>query len=170
MSAMETTTSACTIMARRSEGRTGPGRAGEGAPRGEIVETRIWIREHDWLYGIYTSAENTSPRFGFPDLISACVSLVFDEQESAARIFGYLRSTLVLLDPQTPRRRAELWRAQYELLADLQRGHENRHPNPTYQVDQFTTTCVALVARTEDAKRCILEQARRNTAERAGSH
>lgn len=142
-------------------------RAAEAAPRSEIVETRIWIQEHDWLYGIYASAENSSPRFGFCDLISACVSLVFAGEEPAARIFNYLRSTLVLLDPNTPRRRAELWRAQHELLAGLQRSADNRHPYPVYQLDHLTTTCVALVAKTEEAKPRMLEQARRNTAERA---
>ena len=140
----------------------------EGTRAQGVIETRIWIEEHDFLHGIYASPENTSPRFGFPDLISACVSLMFAQEDPAARIFGYLRSTLVLRDPETPRRRAELWRAQFELLLDLQRSPANRHPNPMYQLDQLTTACVALVAGGVDKSR-IFEHARKNTAERAAS-
>lgn len=153
------------------QGGRGPVGRGESAARAaETVETRIWIEEHDFLHQIYASAENTSPRFGFPDLISACVSLVFAGEEPVERIFGYLASTLVLRDPETTRRRAELWRAQFDLLVELQRSPWNRHPNPMYQLDQLTTACVALVARSAQAKRGILEQARKNTAARAAAH
>jgi hypothetical protein len=129
------------------------------------VDTYVWIDEYQFLYVIYDSVRNTSPRFRFPDLISACVSLVFMGENPAERIFDYLRSQLVLR-PDSERRREALWKPQYELLLGLQRSAENRHPHPQFQLDQFTTACVALVMKEDDCADKMRERARRNTAER----
>ncbi len=132
-----------------------------------VIETRLWLEEHDWLYRLLRSNDNISPTFRFPDLISASVSLVFTHQHAAARIFRFLGTELVLRSPQTPRRRESMWRHQYQLLLDLQRSPANRHPNPKFQLDQLTTACVAL-CRTEDGSgSTILRQARRNMVERS---
>lgn len=132
-----------------------------------VIETRLWIEEHDWLYRLMHSEENVSPTFRFPDLISACVSLVFAQQSAPACIFQYLGTELILRSPHTPRRRESMWRHQYQLLLDLQRSPANRHPNPKFQLDQLTTACVALCQAEDGSGAGILRQARHNMAERA---
>ena len=134
----------------------------------DTIDTYVWTDEYDFLRSLYDSADNTSPKFRFPDLISACVSLVFRDDNAAELIFAYLRSELVLRSPDTTRRREAMWKAQYNLLLGLQRSRGNKHPYPQFQLDQFTTTCVALVRLAGDAQRRIFDQARKNTAERAG--
>jgi hypothetical protein len=133
----------------------------------DVIETRLWLEEHDWLYRLLRSEDNVSPTFRFPDLISASVSLVFAHQHAAARIFRFLGTELVLRSPQTPRRRESMWRHQYQLLLDLQRSPANRHPNPKFQLDQLTTACVALCRADDGSGAGILRQARRNMAERS---
>ena len=132
-----------------------------------VIETRLWLEEHDWLYGLLRSSDNVSPTFRFPDLISACVSLVFEHHDGPTRIFRFLGTELVLRSPQTPRRRESMWRHQYQLLLDLQRSPANRHPNPKFQLDQLTTACVALCRADDGSGAGILRQARRNMAERS---
>jgi len=133
----------------------------------DVIETRLWLEEHDWLYGLLRSEDNVSPTFRFPDLISASVSLVFTHQDAAVRIFQFLGTELILRSPQTPRRRESMWRQQYQLLLDLQRSPANRHPNPKFQLDQLTTACVALCRAWDESGAAILGQARRNMAARS---
>ena len=133
----------------------------------DVIETRLWLEEHDWLYGLLRSDDNVSPTFRFPDLISASVSLVFTHQDAPCRIFRFLGTELVLRSPETPRRRESMWRHQYQLLLDLQRSPANRHPNPKFQLDQLTTACVALCRAEDGSGAGILRQARRNMAERS---
>lgn len=133
----------------------------------DVIETRLWLEEHDWLYRLLRSEDNVSPTFRFPDLISATVSLVFTHQDAPDRIFRFLGTELVLRSPETPRRRESMWRRQYQLLLDLQRSPANRHPNPKFQLDQLTTACVALCRAEDGAGASILQQARRNMAERS---
>ena len=133
----------------------------------DVIETRLWFEEHDWLYRLLRSEDNVSPTFRFPDLISASVSLVFKHQDAPCRIFRFLGTELVLRSPETPRRRESMWRQQYQLLLDLQRSPANRHPNPKFQLDQLTTACVALCRAEDGSGAGILRQARRNMAERS---
>jgi hypothetical protein len=133
----------------------------------DTVETQLWIDEHDWLHAVLKSPHNVSPTFRFPDLISACIALVFAEPQGKERIFGYLGKELVLRDPRTPRRREYVWRDQFELLRGLQLSLANRHPNPMFQLDQLTTACVALARRSEAASARVLQQARINMAHRS---
>ena len=133
----------------------------------DTIETRLWLEEHDWLYGLLRSDDNVSPTFRFPDLISACVSLVFLHHDAPARIFNFLGTQLVLRSPQTPRRRESMWRPQYDLLLAVQRSPANRHPNPKFQLDQLTTACVALCRQHDGAEAMVLRQARLNMAERS---
>lgn len=132
-----------------------------------VVETRLWIEEHEWLYGLLRSASNVSPTFRLPDLISACVAIIFAAPDAAHRIFGFLGAELILRDPMTPRRRESMWRSQYEQLQELQRSPLNRHPHPKFQLDQLTTACVALCRQADDTGVNVLRQARHNMAERA---
>ena len=133
----------------------------------DVIETRLWLEEHDWLYWLLRSETNVSPTFRFPDLISACVSQVFAQPDASACIFRFLGTELVLRSPQTPRRRESMWRHQYQLLLGLQRSPANRHPNPKFQLDQLTTACVALCRAEDGSGAAILRQARRNMAERS---
>ncbi len=133
----------------------------------EIIETRLWLEEHDWLYRLLRSETNVSPTFRFPDLISACVSQVFALPDAPTRIFRFLGTELVLRSPQTPRRRESMWRNQYQLLLELQRSPANRHPNPKFQLDQLTTACVALCQMQDQAGTSVLLQARLNMVDRS---
>ena len=133
----------------------------------DTIETRLWLEEHEWLYAMLRSEDNVSPTFRIPDLISACVSLVFMHDDAATRIFDFLGTQLVLRPPQTPRRRETMWRQQYELLLAVQRSPANRHPNPKFQLDQLTTACVALCRRHSEPEALVLRQARLNMADRS---
>jgi hypothetical protein len=130
------------------------------------VETRLWTREHQWLYSVFKSPSNVAPKFRFPDLISACVSIVFDAPHGSDELFAYMRSTLTLRDHHEGRRTEVMWRPQYQLLLDAQRSPANQYPNPNFQLDQLTTGCVALArARGEDGSE-VLHRARLNLASR----
>ena len=138
------------------------------APRqDDSVETQLWLEEHEWLHTLQRSPNNVSPTFRFPDLISACVSLVFADAAAGSRIFAYLGQELVLRNPRTPRRREFMWHEQFQMLRALQMSEANRHPNPMFQLDQLTTACVALVRASDAAAEHVLLQARRNVAVRA---
>ena len=78
----------------------------------DVIETRLWLEEHDWLYRLLRSKDNVSPTFRFPDLISASVSLVFTHQDAPKRIFQFMGTELVLRSPQTPRCLESRWRQQ----------------------------------------------------------
>ena len=132
----------------------------------DVVETRLWLDEHVWLYSVLKSDQNIDPIFRFPDLISACVSLIFSAPEAARQIFGFLGTDLVARDPNTPRRREAMWRPQYDLLLALQRSPANRHPNPKFQLDHLTTACVALCQQADETGASVLQQARINMAQR----
>jgi hypothetical protein len=93
----------------------------------DTIETRLWLEEHNWLYALLKSEHNVSPTFRFPDLISACVSLVFANENPAARIFEFLGTKLVLRAPHSPRRRESMWMPQYTLLLAVQRSPANMH-------------------------------------------
>lgn len=144
-----------------------PGHSNAGSPdTSDVVETRLWMEEHNWLYGLLRSSENVAPTFRIPDLLSACVAIVFSSDDAAERIFGFLGTALVMRSPTTPRRRESLWRPQYELLHDLQCSPANRHPNPKFQLDQLTTSCVALCQQEDESGAAVLRQARHNMVER----
>lgn len=133
------------------------------------VTTLVWIDEFERLEMIYHDADNHSPKFRTPDLISACVSLVFAAEDAADVIFKHVHTCLLLRDSDTPRHTAAIWRPQYELLLALQRSARNRHPNPQFNLDHFTTACVHLALEHDNAKRLIFAHARQNTARRAGA-
>lgn len=132
----------------------------------DTIETRLWLEEHAWLYTLLKSEQNVSPTFRYPDLISACVSLVFAGDGAPARIFEFLGTELILRVPHSPRRRESMWMPQYELLLAIQRSPANQHPNPKFQLDQLTTACVALSHKTDPSGAHVLMQARINMASR----
>lgn len=132
----------------------------------DTIETRLWLEEHEWLYALLKSENNVSPTFRCPDLISACVSLVFTGDDASMRIFEFLGTELILRAPHSPRRRESMWMPQYELLLALQRSPANQHPNPKFQLDQLTTACVALSRKADPSGAQVLMQARINMAHR----
>lgn len=133
----------------------------------DVIETYLWVEEHDWLKALQHSPENNSPQFRVPDLLGACISIVFGEDDPSGRVFGYLETELICRNPRTARRQERMWREHFDLLQGLQRSPANRYPNPSFALDQLTTACVAIVKAdaVEDAR--ILDQARRNMAARA---
>lgn len=88
----------------------------------DTIEAKLWVEEHNSLYALLKSEQNVSPTFRFPDLISACVSPVFTNENAAARIFDFFGTELVLRMPRNPRRRESMWITQYDLLLPLQRS------------------------------------------------
>jgi len=82
-----------------------PGHSHAGGPdTSDVVETRLWMEEHNWLYGLLRSSDNVAPTFRIPDLLSACVAIIFSRDDAAERIFGFLGTALVMRSPTTPRR------------------------------------------------------------------
>ncbi|MBB3122183.1 hypothetical protein [Pseudoduganella violacea] len=136
----------------------------------DIVGTRIWLDEFNLLEVLYNDVGNCSPKLRYPDLISACVSVVFEDADPAVRIFGFLHTQLVLRDQETARRQESMWRMQYRQLLALQKSELNRHPHPQFKLDHFTTGCVALAMQASNAKARIFDHARRNIALRAAAH
>ena len=132
----------------------------------DVIETYLWVEEHDWLKVLHRSPANNSPQFRVPDLLGACISIVFDGDDPSGRVFGYLSRELILRDSQTPRRQERMWREHFALLQHLQRSPANRYPHPSFALDQLTTACVAIVRADAVADARILDQARRNTAAR----
>lgn len=135
--------------------------------RNDTMETRVWLDEFLCLECLYNDVENCSPKLRFPDLISACISVICTMPDAATRIFTYLHSQLILRDQETPRRQASIWRPQYDMLLALQKSRMNSHPNPQFKLDHFTTACISLTLALPDAKRRVFEQARKNIADRA---
>lgn len=133
------------------------------------VTTLVWMDEYERLDRIYHDADNHSPKFRTPDLISACITVVFTDNDATDRIFRHIHTRLLLRELDTPRHASEIWRTQYELLLALQRSPRNRHPNPRFNLDHFTTACVHLALERADAKHQILAHARQNTARRASA-
>ncbi|RTL56501.1 MAG: hypothetical protein EKK46_04655 [Rhodocyclaceae bacterium] len=86
----------------------------------EIIETRLWIEKHNWLYDLRHSNVNVAPTFRFPDFSSTSVPLIF-------QFFGI---QLVLRSPDIPRRRVSIWRSLNQLLLNLQRSPANRWAVP----------------------------------------
>lgn len=136
-------------------------------PPPATIETRLWAEEHQWLHGLFKSSANVAPTFRFPDLISACVTLVFEAPGGSLQLFTYMRTRLALRDQRAGGlRKEDMWRQQYQLLLNAQRSPDNQHPNPNFQLDQFTTACVALARARDEAGTPVLHQARLNLAER----
>lgn len=145
------------------------GQQGESQRRGDTVTTRVWIEEFRALETLYSDSANCSPKLRYPDLISGCVSLVFDGLDPVNRIFTFLHTKLVLRDQETARRQEDMWRPQYQLLLALQKSELNRHPHPQFKLDHFTTACVALALEEPRASNKVFDYARRNIARRAKS-
>lgn len=154
---------------RQSTFAVADGQEPEAQSRSGTVITRVWMDEFQGLESLYNDAANCSPKLRYPDLISGCISLVFDSLDPASRIFTFLHTALVLRDQETPRRQESIWRAQYLLLLALQKSELNRHPHPQFKLDHFTTACVALALQEPRATQKVFHFARRNIAQRAAS-
>jgi hypothetical protein len=136
---------------------------------GDIVQTRLWLPEHEWLYSVMKSPQNTCPKFRFPDLLAACVTLAFATQATRERLITFLRSELLLRKQEKQRRTCDIWKAQFDLLMTAHRDEWNRFPNPMFNLDQITTGCVAVVMTMLDAQNQVLSQARLNVVARTSA-
>lgn len=128
----------------------------------DIVQTSVWLAEHEWLYGVMKSPHNSCPKFRIPDLLAACVTLAFASQESQEHLITFLRSDFILRTPGKPRRSCDIWKQQFDMLMTAHRADWNRFPHPMFNLDQITTGCVAVVMKQPDARDQVLSQARRN--------
>ncbi|MDZ5455063.1 hypothetical protein [Azohydromonas lata] len=142
----------------------------DGADRAaDIVQTSLWLREHEWLYSVMKSPRNTCPKFRIPDLLAACVTLAFSSDVSQHQLITYLRSELLLRQPEKTRRSCDIWKSQFDLLMTAHRDDWNRFPHPMFNLDQICTGCVAVVMTMGDAQTQVLSQARRNVVARTSS-
>lgn len=132
----------------------------------DVVETYLWVEEHDWLKALHRSPANNTPQFRVPDLLGACISIVLDSNDPSRRIFGYLGRELIRRDPGTARRHERMWREHFAQLQALQRSPANAYPNPCFSLDCLATACVAIVIADRVENGTILAQARRNMATR----
>jgi hypothetical protein len=123
-----------------------------------VIETRLWLEEHDWLYRLLRSEDNVSPTFRFPDLISASVSLVFTHQDAPVASSGFSGPSLF---SARPKHRAAANRCGGTSTSCCWTCNvpANRHPNPKFQLDQLTTACVALCRAEDGSGAGILRQA-----------
>ena len=85
----------------------------------QTVQTGIWIEEHGWLHRLFKSPDNASPKFRFPDLLGACVSLALRDPASQRRLVEYLVTQLTLRNPRTERRSCDIWAAQFLSLIHI---------------------------------------------------
>lgn len=134
-----------------------------------LIGTLLDQQEFEILHSLYLSKENESPKFGFPDLISACVSLVFEDYDKVREaLFKYVRTELTLRNSgyKIKRRKEDMWNTQYLLIRSLQVSSENHYPHPKFDLGDFTTACIALASACEKADAKILNQARKNLATR----
>ena len=91
----------------------------------QTVQTGIWIEEHGWLHRLFKSPDNASPKFRFPDLLGACVSLALRDPASQRRLVEYLVTQLTLRNPRTERRSCDIWAVQFELVMAAHRAPWN---------------------------------------------
>jgi hypothetical protein len=134
-----------------------------------IVMTRVWLVEHDWLHSVYASSANHSPRFRFPDLLSACIALVLASSDAMPALQRFLSTELGARDGGTPRRSCHVWRSQFDDLLREHRAAWNSHPNPKFDLDDIATGCVAVVRAGHDPIGRVLQQARLNYAARSAA-
>lgn len=109
------------------------------------VTTRLATTEHDWLHAsVYRHADNRSPRFRMPDLLSACVSLAIGQASDGAELLNRLVGDIARR-PLSACRSCDIWQPQFELLMRAHRAAWNEFPHPKFELDQLTTACVAIV-------------------------
>lgn len=147
-----------------------PSRSRPGYMQRETADTYVWREEHDWLRTLLRSSENKAPQFRVPDLIGACVAIVFRSDQASERLFHVLRTQLILRDPNTPRRQEKMWHSDFVTLQAVQRSAANQYPNPHFELDQLLTACICLARAQLADERDVFQQARLNTVSAAALH
>lgn len=138
------------------------------SPNALAVSAYVIVEEHEWLVSLLRDSANASPQFRMPDLIGACLSLVFEAQDPSSKIFEVLRSDLVLRGT-SQRRQEQIWRADFERLQEIQRSAHNQYPHPNFSLDLILSACIAITRKSETAPGQLFQLARTNTAQRARS-
>lgn len=131
------------------------------------VDARLLKEEHDWLVSISRDPANSSPKFRLPDLIGACVTIVFEQDDPLDVIFHILHSTVILRGSDAARRQERIFEGDFTSLQEIQRSPANRYPNPCFSLDQIVSACVAYVRTQGVEARDLFDRARANTARRA---
>jgi len=137
--------------------------------RPSTVETHVWEQEHAWLHRLFKSPLNTFPKFRFPDLLAACISLVVGAADGHRLVVEFMVNELTTRDPASKRRHCDVWSEQFDQLVALHRGPLNRFPNPMFDLDHIATACVALARLDPFGESAVLAQARRNLVARTNS-
>ena len=138
------------------------------------VQTGIWIEEHGWLHRLFKSPDNTSPRFRFPDLLGACVSLTLGNTQTHHRRVQYLATQLPLPDPrreattQAERAQAERRRQLVELLAEIEKRVNNENARPRKRYVSPATREVVYAQYYDQLRRKIEERGTRDFPEYRG--
>ena len=135
--------------------------------RRSTVQTHVWLEEHDWLHRVFKSSNNTSPKFRFPDLLSACVSMALADTDAQQRLVEFLVTRQTLRDPKCERRSCDIFPTQFDQVMEAHRAPWNRFPNPMFELDHITTGCVAVAMAMPDGEERVLRQARANLLARA---
>ena len=130
--------------------------------RPATIETHVWEQEHAWLHSVFKSPRNTLPKFRFPDLLAACISLVVGAADAHLRMVEFMVTELTARDPSSKRRNCDVWVSQFDQLMDFHRGPLNRFPNPKFDLDHIATACVALAQQHPFGEAAVLTEARRN--------
>lgn len=133
------------------------------------VSTSVWIEEHEALHRLFKSPGNSSPKFRFPDLLSACVSLVLGEADGQRQLIAYLTSRHLQRHPKTRRRSCQIFQAQFDQAMSAHRADWNRFPNPCFDLDQILTGCVLVALEAENGASRVLQRARDNLQARSVS-
>lgn len=131
------------------------------------VRTSVWIDEHNWLHELYKSPSNTSPKFRFPDLLSACVALTLSDLDNSNRLVKHLRTRHALRDPKCPGRSCDIFPVQFGQVLEAHRAAWNRFPNPMFEIEHILTGCVAIAMSMPSGSDLVLHQARDNLIARS---
>ncbi len=139
--------------------------AGDAGPT--TVQTRLWVQEHDCLYRVLKSRNNTSPKFRFPDLMGACVSLVAGHSQGHQLLVDFLANELSQRDPTAQMRSCDIWPAQFDQLMSVRGAAWNRFPNPMFELEHIASACVAVAMQAPFGEAPVLLEARRNFVARS---
>jgi hypothetical protein len=135
----------------------------------ELVASRVWIQEHEWLHAVFKNKQNQSPKFRYPDLLSACIALTLNDPHNVGRLRAFLRAELSQRDPRSLRRTCHVWKPQFDALLAEHRAAWNDYPNPKFELDAIATGCVAVSRASASAVEQIVQKAREQLTSRSST-
>lgn len=136
-------------------------------PHRTTEQTRLWVQEHCWLHDLFKSPLNTFPKFRFPDLLGACVSLALSTPQTQRLLVSFLATELALRTPKGEFRSCDIWSAQFDQLMSARGAPWNRFPNPMFELEHIASACVAVASRQPFGPQAVLDRARENFVQRS---